>query len=49
MAGGAKYSAGPGQVPFPKISAGHKWTSKLLGGAMVFWILYRVREVSVNN
>ncbi|CAN6655052.1 hypothetical protein TRVA0_027S01794 [Trichomonascus vanleenenianus] len=44
MAGHGKYSAGPGAVPFPKMSFGHKWISKALGGAMWFWIFWRVRE-----
>lgn len=47
MAGGhAKYHAGYSQVPFPKIPAGHRYLNKILGGALWFWVLYRVREVS---
>uniref|UniRef100_A0A060TDL7 ARAD1D44924p n=1 Tax=Blastobotrys adeninivorans TaxID=409370 RepID=A0A060TDL7_BLAAD len=44
MAGHAKYSAGNSSIPFPKIPASQRWIGKLLGGAMWFWIFYRVRE-----
>jgi hypothetical protein len=46
MAAHGKYSAGSGPLPLPKISFAHKWTAKLLGATMWFWIFYRVREVS---
>lgn len=47
MAGHAKYHAGYSQVPFPKIPAGQRYLGKVLGGALWFWVLYRVREVSI--
>lgn len=47
MAGHAKYSAGTGALPFPKMAASHKFIQKALGATMWFWIFYRLREVSL--